>query len=188
VSDALGDEDGIVPKPPTPSRRGRDPAFASPLEDLRGTVGDRYGHRRAVPRRAPLRGDIREQVQDAGVTLGVGRRGAEESRRVDAGRAAERIDFDPGVVGERGQAGRGRGGDGLRRRVFRVGGSDLRRGADAREVVKRDPRDAQVRVDRRDLAGLPGVPSRQDDPGRGRAWVTAPRRYQTGPLVVWRSG
>ena len=80
--------------------RGDDPFDGSPHRDLASVGPAGEGHGRE-PRVAQRRVDAFELTEQLGHIVGVGRVGSGVARRVHAGRACERVDLEPGVVGDR---------------------------------------------------------------------------------------
>ena len=102
--EAGGLEDGVVAESARATRRGQYATFPRAVRDERGRVvgAAREGDDALISRCAPLGRHIAKLVEHL-LQVGTIRRAlASVARRVDAGAAIQRIDFDAGVVGERG--------------------------------------------------------------------------------------
>ena len=170
-----GLEDRVVAEAATPARLARDPAAARPpsIDEAQaargGGVRQGQGEDADVAGATPLRRQPGQLAQELGVVLGVGGVRAGVSARVDAGPALELGDLDPGIVGERRQAGRARGKAGLDPGIRLERQAVLDRLARDPEVVEGD--ELQGR-DVEQLAELPELvrrAGRDDDPARRRS-------------------
>src|SRR5262249_22051484 len=93
-------EQRVVTEPALSTRGVEDPPLDRPVE-----LGDDLARPRDRDHAAEARGALRlghraEVLEQLGPVLSVARAGAGESRRANAGRAAERVDLEAGVVGE----------------------------------------------------------------------------------------
>ena len=107
-AELIDEEHGIVAEAAGASRVVEDPSSPDPLAHDRARVvrmaevDDCADERRPAVRRI----DVRERLEQPGDVVRIARAGAAIACRADTGGAAQRIDDDPRVVGERRQPGR----------------------------------------------------------------------------------
>lgn len=114
------EEEGVVAEAEIALRLEEDAAFPGAVaDDGGGVVGvAQVNHDALVARAALVFGDVGELLQEFFVVLRIGGARPGVARGIDAGRAVEGVDFQAGVVGERGQAGVLRGVARLEEGVF----------------------------------------------------------------------
>src|SRR5205809_1403147 len=156
-------EHRVVAETAVAARRGRDRplrdalhrALAAGLVDERDDAAKARGALLARHRAQTL-----ERQRDA---AGVVEPGAAEARRVQAGRATERVHLEAGVVGERRLAGQTVRRARLDERVLDIGGAGFRWQRGAGDLAQADQSDRQIAEQTRELAHLPRVQRCEDD-------------------------
>ena len=158
---AVALEDGIVAEAALAARGPDDAAVDVPLKGLHMAVGP--GERkRAGEMRGIGRGAFRHFLVHAPHGLGEVLVFAAPARGIDAGRAAQCIDHEAAVVGERGLSRCAGGGERLQLRIAAKAVLGLLGFGEA-EVARRDRLDAIFAEQRGDLAHLAGIVAGDDE-------------------------
>src|SRR5258708_6780685 len=117
----------------------------------------------AEARPAPARGERTQALEQQRDAAGVVEPETAEARRVQSGRAVERVDLEPGVVAERGAPRQPPRRARFAKRVLGVGRARLLGQRRARDLDQTHELDRQVAEQARQLPPLTGIPGRENE-------------------------
>ena len=175
-------EQRVIAEAPSPARLGQDESIARGLDDFGYTAGrGQKRHDTAVARRALVLGDTRQLLEQQRVVLNIPTTGR-PAGRARTRRAAERVDFDPRIIRNGGQAAPHRVVAGLGDRVLHIAHAALQVGFFRKRLEQtvggKGHLERQAGEQLADLTRLAGA-------ARANEELHPPRKRSSSPVVDW---